>query len=139
MSLIKSSFPLWPTTSGFFDDDWMKFKFTNGEWSPAINVVDNEDNFEIEVAAPGFEKKDFSVKVENGMLVISGKTEKEEEEKDKNYTLKEFSAKSFTRTFTLPENVVLDDIVAKYKDGMLRLMLKKSEMEIKKVKEIAIK
>ena len=139
MSLTRTRFPLWPSTPGFFDDDWTRFKIANGDWCPAVNVVDNEDNYEIEVAAPGLSKKDFTVNVENGVLMISGKSEKEEEEKEKNYTRKEFSSKSFSRSFTLPENVEEEDIAAKFKDGVLTLTLKKAKVEVKQAKEIAIK
>lgn len=127
----------WPTTSGFFDDDWLRTKF-NDEWSPAINIADNQDNYEIEVAAPGIAKQDFTVAVENGVLTISGKTEKESEEEEKNYTRKEFSSRSFTKSFTLPENVAEDKISAKYDDGVLRLILTKTEKELPPKKEVAI-
>lgn len=135
MSLIKYD---WPSLSDFFDDDWVKSRFSNGHWSPAINVVDNEGDYEVEVAAPGFKKDDFSISYENGVLTINGKTEKEEEEKKKNYTRKEFSSKSFTKSFTLPENADAEHIGAKYKDGVLKLTLSKLEKELPGKKDIAI-
>lgn len=135
MSLIKYD---WPSLSDFFDDDWVKSRFSNGNWSPAINVVDNEGDYEVEVAAPGFKKDDFSISYENGVLTINGKTEKEEEEKKKNYTRKEFSSKSFTKSFTLPENADAEHIGAKYKDGVLKLTLSKLEKELPGKKDIAI-
>lgn len=135
MSLIKND---WPALSDFFDDDWTKSKFSNGNWAPAINVVDNEGDYEVEVAAPGFKKDDFSVSCENGVLTISAQTEKEEEEKKKNYTRKEFSSKSFSKSFTLPENVDSDNIGAKYNDGVLKLTLLKAEKEHPAKKEITI-
>lgn len=137
MSLIKRNFPFSDLTD-FFNDDWAKSRFGNVNWSPAINVVDNENNFEIEVAAPGIKKDDFSVEVDNGILTINGKAEEEKEEKKKNYTRKEFSSKSFSRSFTLPENVNEDDVEAKYENGLLKLVLKKTEKGAKKKKEIAI-
>ena len=137
MTLIKSNFP-WNNLSDFFDDNWLKTKFANGDWSPAINVIDNEGNYEIEVAAPGIKKEDFKVSVEKGLLTISGQTEKESEEKKKNYTRKEFSSRSFSRSFTLPDNVNDEDVNAKYDNGILKLTLTKKLKEAPKKKEISI-
>lgn len=135
MSLIKHE---WPILSDLFDESWMKNRFSNSSWSPAVNVVDNAENYEIEVAAPGLKKDEFSVSCENGVLNISGKTEKEEEEKKKNYTRKEFSARSFSKSFILPENVDPEHIDAKYDDGVLKLTLHKVEKELPPKKEINI-
>ncbi|MDX2173622.1 MAG: Hsp20/alpha crystallin family protein [Bacteroidota bacterium] len=137
MALIKANFP-WTDLSDFFDDKWLKTRFPNGEWTPAVNVIDNENNYEIEVAAPGIKKEDFKVTVEKGLLTISGQTESETEEKKKNYTRKEFSSKSFTRSFTIPENIKDEDVNAKYDHGVLKLTLKKSVLEAPKKKEISI-
>lgn len=137
MTLIKSKFPGFTNLSDFFDDDWLKSRFTNGDWIPAVNVIDNENNYEIEMAAPGFKKDDFYVTVDNGVLSISAKSEQEEEENKKNYTRKEFSSKSFMKSFTLPENVT-DDITAKYEDGVLRLSLLKTEASMPLKKEVVI-
>ncbi len=127
----------WPTMSSLFDDDWLKSRFSD-DWSPAINVSDNQDNYEIEVAAPGIAKEDFTVSVEKGVLTISGTTEKEKEESEKNYTRKEFSSRSFVRSFTLPDNVAEDQITAKHDDGVLRLVLTKTDKELPPKKEVAI-
>lgn len=138
MTLIKSNFPWTTDLSDFFDNDWLKTKFTNGNWAPAVNVIDNDGNYEIEVAAPGIKKDDFKVTVEKGLITISGQAEDEKEEKKKNYTRKEFSSKSFTRSFTLPTNVNEEDVNAKYDNGVLKLTLKKTLKEAPKKKEISI-
>lgn len=135
MSLIKTN---WPALSDFFDDDWIKRRFTNDGWMPAINVVDNKENYEVEVAAPGFNKEDFNVTIENGVLTITGKTETEEEETNKNYTRREFTLNSFTKSFTLPENIDQDSIEANHENGILRLMLKKTEKALPPKKEVVI-
>lgn len=135
MSLIKYQ---WPALSDFYDDDWMKTRFANRDWFPAINVVDNEGNYEIEMVAPGMKKEDFSVAIENGVLIITGKTENEKEEKEKNYTRKEFTSRSFTKSFTLPDNVEADAVKAKYDDGVLRLVLDKTTKELPSKKEVVI-
>ncbi|MDX1684760.1 MAG: Hsp20/alpha crystallin family protein [Saprospiraceae bacterium] len=138
MSLIRTNLPKWPVMSDPFDNDWFMNRFVTPDWAPAINVVDNESSYEIEVAAPGIKKEDFNVAVNNGMLNISGKGEKEEEEKTKNYARKEFSSQSFTKTFTLPDNVDEDSIQARYEDGVLRINLKKTKKELPPKKEVAI-
>ena len=116
--------------SDFFDNDFFDRKFTNGDWIPAVNVIENDANYKIEVLAPGLKKDEFSVQVENGMLHVSGKTEKESEEKEKNYTRKEFSSRSFSKSFTLPDNANEDAIEAVYEDGILHLTLAKSEKKL---------
>ena len=110
MSLIKKtdwpSLLNGPVLSDFFDND----RFFDADWLrkqsvPAVNVKETEKTFEIELAAPGLTKKDFEISVDNGMLTISSEKKEEKEEKEKNYTRKEFSYSSFSRSFTLPENV----------------------------------
>ncbi|MEI5579364.1 Hsp20/alpha crystallin family protein, partial [Streptomyces brasiliscabiei] len=86
---------------------------------PAVNVSETDKNYEIEVAAPGMKKDDFKVKVENGAIHISAERKEEKEEKQKNYTRQEYSYNSFSRSFTLPEDVKEDDIKAQYEDGVL--------------------
>jgi HSP20 family protein len=139
MSLIKTGLPNWPILTDLFDDDWLKTRFTRNEWIPAVNVVENEENYEIEMAAPGFKKEDFVVTIENGILTIKGKIENEEEEKEKNFTRREFMMKSFIKSFTLPDNVLSEDIEARYEDGVLRLILIKNEKELPPKKEVVIK
>jgi len=104
-------------------------------WIPAMNIKEKKGNFEIDVAAPGFDKKDFEVTIENGVLCISAEKKEEKEVKEEEFTRKEFNYNSFTRRFTLPENVNEDEkIDAVYKDGILKLVLGKMD-----VKEIAKK
>ena len=138
MTLIRRNFSNWPNLTDFFDDEWIRNRFANTDLSPAVNVVDNEGNYEIEVAAPGFKKDDIQVTVENGVLTITGKVENESEEKKKNYTRKEFSSQSFTKRFTLPENVEQDKLSAKYEDGVLRLVVNKREKELPSKKNVEV-
>lgn len=121
----------------FFNDDWFNKRFES--WAPAINVAENDLNYEIELAAPGIKKEDFDVSVENQMLTIVGKTEKEKEEKDKNYTRKEFSSQSFQRRFPIPDNVDPNMIEAKHEDGILRVTLHKRNPETSPKKGVEIK
>ncbi|MFQ5448729.1 MAG: Hsp20/alpha crystallin family protein, partial [Saprospiraceae bacterium] len=96
------------------------------------------DAFSIEVAAPGLAKKDFNVKVENEMLVISASHESQKEEKGK-YTRREFSCMSFQRSFILPDSVDAAAINAKYENGILKVALpKKAEAKPLPAKTIKI-
>lgn len=137
MALIKNN-SNWPALTDFFDDNWLKSQFQTPNWSPAINVVDNEEQYEIEIAAPGIKKNDFSVTVESGVLTVSGKAEQEEEQKTKNYTRREFSSQSFQHSFTLPANISEDSVVAKYEDGVLKITINKTETALPPRKEVSI-
>lgn len=121
----------------FFDSDWMKTLAVPAV--PAVNIVENENEFMIELAAPGLTKKDFNIAVENGVLTISAEKEVEKDEEKKNYTRKEYSFEQFTRSFTLPENVIEDKIKAHYEDGILKLQLAKKELaKVPPKKEIQV-
>ena len=126
-----------PLLSDFFGDEFFNLKNSISDWSPAVNVVENEDSFDVEVAAPGIRKDEFELSVENGVLTIKGKNEKEEEEKKKNYTRKEFSSRSFIKSLTLPENTDKESIKAKHEDGVLKITFKKSP-QVENKKTIAI-
>ena len=140
MSLIKwrkdgGMFPSFPSLTGmvdnfFRDDDDFFNQWRSGKGTlPAVNINETKDAFNVEVAAPGMEKKDFKVEVENGVLCISAETKEEKEEKDDKYTRKEFSYSSFKRSFWLPDNVDADAVKANYKDGILKISLPKTEVE----------
>lgn len=136
MTLIRSKFPGWTGLSSLFEYDF--FSNATAEWSPAINVVDNEKNYEIEFAAPGMKKEEFNLKVENGVLSIKGESKREKEENDKNYTRREFSSRSFSKSFSLPANVSDDAVEARYEDGVLHITLHKTN-ETPSKKEISVK
>ena len=129
----------------FFDNrawarDLLPDRFWNGKRAvPALNIKENDGNFEIELAAPGFAKKDFEVTIEDGCLNITAEKEHSEEEIEDNYTRREFSYNSFERSLQLPESVKQEEIKAKYNDGILSFKLDKKE-EAKKAppKKIAI-
>lgn len=131
--------PLRPTTSlsdwmdDFFNDRMDRMMETRiGTNLPAVNVLDEEDRFELQVAAPGLKKKDFAVNVDNGILSISAERKEEKKKEEDNYTRREFSYTSFQRQFTLPENVKEEDIKAEYEEGILKIHIPKQEMELKK-------
>lgn len=94
---------------------------------PAINVTEEKDSYKVTMAAPGMKKDDFKVDVEGNMMTISAATEEEKEEKDKKYTRKEYNYSSFSRSFTLPQEVNKEKIEAKYDNGELTLLMPKKE------------
>lgn len=125
----------------FFDNDWMvKANAT----APAINVIESATDYKVEVAAPGMEKKDFNIHVnEDNDLVIS--MEKKEEKKDDNkearYLRREFSYSKFQQTLILPDDVDKDKINAKVDNGVLTIDLPKRKPEevVKSTKTIEVK
>ncbi len=140
MSLMKKTD--WPSfmngslLSDFFDND----RFFDADWLrkqsvPAVNVKETEKDFEIDMAAPGLTKKDFEISVDHGVLTISSEKKEEKEEMDKTYTRKEYSYSSFSRSFTLPENVNEEDVKAYYEDGVLKLHIAKKAMGTTKPKK----
>lgn len=123
-----------------FNDDFDGFfvkPFTNN-FSPAVNVVEGKDSFRLEFAVPGFAKNDFNVKLDNNLLTVSAEKKNETNKEEENYTMREFSHSSFSRTFTLPETVDSSKIAAEYTDGILKLVLPKKEEVKQKSLEIKV-
>ena len=118
---------------------WNFFEDDSDQTMPAVNIREADDKFEIEVAAPGLDKKDFHVEVDKNILTISSEKEAHDEEKKGEYTRREFSYTSFRRSFSLPESVDQDKIDATHKDGILRIELPKHEgARVKPAKEIKV-
>jgi len=124
--------------SNFFDNELGDFfgkRFTD----PAANIIENADNFLLEIAAPGLKKDDFKINLENSILTISAEIENEKAEETKNYTRKEFHYGSFSRSFTLPKTINLEAIKADYQEGILKVMMPKfEEAKLETKKEIKI-
>lgn len=124
----------------FFDNSWME---RTNYTAPAINVIENEKEYDVELAAPGLTKEDFQVHVdEDNNLVINmeKKTENKEGKKHGKYLRREFSYEKFQQMLTLPEDAEADKIVAKVENGVLDVCIpKKTRAEIQKaVKQIEI-
>jgi HSP20 family protein len=121
------------SSDDFFNSDF----FEEDSLMPAMNVKEHENNFEIEFAAPGFSKKDFEITVDDNILNVCGEKKHEDELEDEDYTRKEFSYSSFKRSLSLPKSVNTDkDVQAVYKNGILKLNLKKKEEAIKQPKKV---
>lgn len=133
MTLVKTKTNDWfpSVLDDILRTDWMNEKtqaITNGRNVPAVNIRDIEDRFLVELAAPGKNKEDFNIELDNEILTISSKEiqENTSEEKGK-FTRKEFSLNSFTRSFTLPESADNTNIDASYINGMLKINIPKKE------------
>ena len=103
--------------------------------TPAVNVKETETAYHLDVAAPGLDKSDFKIKVENKVLNISAEKKVENEEKKDNYTRREFSYQSFSRSFTLPDLVDTHQVKATYSNGILTVDIPKRE-EAKKTPQL---
>ena len=111
----------------FFDNGWM---VRTNATAPAINVLENENSYEIEVAAPGMKKEDFKVHIdENGNLAIEmeKKVDEKDEKKNGHYLRREFSYSKFQQTMVLPDDVQRDKISAKVEHGVLNVIIPKVE------------
>lgn len=106
----------------------------SAEWMPAVDIYETKDSINIEVEAPGMKEEDIKINLENNTLTIYGERKFEKKEEGKNYYRMERSYGSFSRSFLLPDNVDVDAIKAKYKDGVLTITLpKKPESKPKEI------
>ena len=147
LAKIKNAAPTVPSLSPWFDDwfgrDFPSFfnsGFQTGLSVPAVNITESPDAFLVELAVPGMKKSDFNINLDNGLLTISSQVQTEDNENAENYTRKEFSYRSFKRTFTMPDSVNGEKISAKYLDGILAITLpKRDDAKPKPVRTISIK
>jgi HSP20 family protein len=129
----------------FFDGeafDWANRNFSNTNTTlPSVNIKENQDAFTVELAAPGFEKGDFKIELNNNLLTISSEKKVENETKEGEYfTKREFSYQSFSRSFTLPNLADGEKIEANYEKGILTIVIpKKEEAKPKPARMIEIK
>ena len=130
-----------------FDDFFKPWTdlFDNGGWNirpmniPAVNITEHPDEFRLSLAAPGMKKEDFKIDVDGNILTISSEKEENKEDKNKKFTRKEYSYSSFSRSFSLPEEIKQEKINAKYEDGVLKITLPRKEESKKPVaKKIAV-
>ena len=120
----------------FFGRPMTRLEWTEGVWSPSVDVSETKDNVVIKAEMPGMNKDDVNISIQDNVLTLKGEKKQEKEERDANYHRIERSYGSFCRSFTLPTSVKTDKIKASYKDGVLNITLPKTE-EVKP-KEIPI-
>lgn len=124
-----------------FDIDFFGSPFPQaGGALPAVNISEDEKSYTVDVVSPGFKKEDFKLKVDDDILTISAETKNESTEgTTKEYSRREYSYSSFTRSFRLPDNAKDSEISARYTDGILQINIPKSETPVKATKEIPVK
>jgi len=123
--------------NSFLEETLRKIREDGTGWFPSLDVSETKKDFVVKAELPGMDLKDIDLSLTNGMLTIRGEKKQEKEEKEGNYHLIGRSYGTFSRSVSLPRDVKQDKISASYKDGVLRVVLPKSE-EAKK-KEIKIK
>jgi len=144
MSLVRFSNQNPSLFDRFFDNelfDWSNKNYSNTNTTlPSVNIKEDDDGFEVEMAAPGFNKEDFKIELNNSVLSVSSEKEVKNETKEgQQFTRKEFSYQSFSRSFTLPNIVEGDKISAKYENGLLVISIpKKEEAKPQPAKQIEI-
>lgn len=147
MTTLRFNQPNLRTIDSFLDSLINETPSTNratGIHFPAVNIIESNDDYKIEMNAPGRNKEDFKISVEKNIMTVSyaNKVEENKEEKKddgKKYIKQEFVTKDFKRSFSLDEKINAENIAAKYDDGILYLTLPKKE-EVKILpKEIAVK
>lgn len=113
--------------------------FNSGITLPKVNIKETADAFLVHMAVPGLKKSDFQIDLDNQVLSISAEMKEENEQKEQNYTRKEFGYSSFKRTFSLPESINENKIDASYNEGILSINLpKKEEAKLKPPRTIKI-
>ena len=129
------------TWDSFFGKDFMPDFFENGSFKsvPAVNIMEKNDGYSIEVAAPGLDKKDFNIDLENNVLTISSERENKVEESEGSTCRREFGYSSFKRSFSIPDSIDTEKIKASHKDGILYVALpKREEAKVKPTRQISI-
>jgi len=123
---------IWPDlTRDFFNDDFFYPVVKRNNYfsnTPAVNISEDDEQFTIELAAPGLDKKDLHINLNDDLLTISAECKEENnEEQEGKWTRQEFNYRSFCRSFSLPETVDHDKIKAVHKNGILTIHIPKME------------
>lgn len=143
MALVK--FNHHPVTQSLFDELFNQFPAHWGRnWKdnsfhyPPVNIHETNEAYHLELSVPGLAKEDFQLKVEEGLLTISFEQKEEKKSEDYKTVRREFSQRSFKRSFTLNEQSDVDNIQAKYENGVLKVLVPKKEQAKPAVKSIDI-
>ncbi len=134
MNLVKRQKPVFTSLIDdlFLNQDWSQINTT----VPAANIIEADDHFNIELAAPGKKKSDFKIELDERVLTISSETETKSTEKEGSFTRKEFGYRAFKRSFNIPDTLVTDKISANYKEGILTVSLPKKEEALPQPKKL---
>lgn len=142
MTMVKLHSPAQKHINNIFDELFNELpafgKTVNNLFSPAVNILETNDAYHLEVNAPGRNKEDFAVSVDKGLLTISYEKKEETKSDDVKVVRREFNAQSFKRSFTVDEKINTEAIQAKYENGLLKLFLPKKADVQQPVKTIQI-
>ncbi len=137
MNLVRYDRPgnVFDLVGSFFND----FPSYNPErrFAPLVDIYEKDNNFFVEAQLPGMKKEDIKIEVENGKLLVSAESSKENKINEDKYYRKEIVKGKFVRSFSLPESVNSDDLKANFDNGILKIEIPKSEKE--KPKQVSIK
>jgi HSP20 family protein len=122
----------------FFKDSLFDDLFNFKSALPALNISEDDSNYQIELAYPGAKKENFTVQVKDNNLVIKYENKAESNVEEKNYHKKEFSSESFIRTLEIPGNTDLENIKSKYENGVLNIHIPKLEKNEENIKTVNI-
>jgi HSP20 family protein len=143
MTFVKVNNPVQKSINQFFDEFLNEIPSTwnrnvQNVFNPPVNILETKDAYHMELNAPGRNKEDFKISVENGLLTISFEKKAENVSEDVKSVRKEFSFESFKRSFNVDEKILADNIQAKYENGVLKLYLPKKEEVKETPKQISI-
>ena len=128
MNLIRKQNPFFPSlVDELFNQDRRVRTSSISSTTPAVNIIEQDTQFLIELAAPGNKKEDFEIEIEDGILSISSSNKEDNTSEKETFTRHEFSYNSFRRSFTIPESVDVSSIEATYSEGVLLIKLLKLE------------
>ena len=137
MSIVKRNNLVFPSLMNeILKPDWFGGRENLNSSLPAVNIKDNQKDFELELVVPGRKKEDFAIEIDNDVLTVSSELKREAELKEENYTRREFGFSSFKRAFTLPDTIDTANIKATYVDGLLKFTLPKKEDSLPKPKRL---
>lgn len=142
LPVFKTNTNLPGIADNFFSRNLWEDFFNEKEWSssPDVNIMESNDHYEVEIAAPGLEKKDFRIDLKDNVLTVSSEKETEtKERKGLKVVRREFSYSSFSRSFVIPEGVDFSKIQASHSNGILKIELpKKEEFKNQEPRQISI-
>jgi HSP20 family protein len=145
MTLVKVNNPMAKNFDGLVNDFFNDFPATFGKTMrqdvfgfPPVNIREDADAYQLEIAAPGLEKADFNLNLDKNILTISSEKKEENKEENPKFVRKEFCYKAFKRSFTVDEKIDAANIAAKYENGILKVVLPKKEEVKVAAKEISV-
>ena len=136
MNLIRKQTPFFSLVDEFVNQDWNTKLHSSSTTNPAVNIIERETQFDIELAVPGMQKDNFEIEMEEGILSITANQEEEKASEKEKFTRREFSYNSFRRSFNVPDSVDLSKIDANYSEGVLHISLPKRKEALPQPKKL---